>query len=92
MFESIAIMLVLPAVIATGIVMLWLTAKRRYFALVFLASIIEYAYWLQYFRKVLTTPEYEVSLSDYALPTLAFACVMAVSLYSMKRHARRVRA
>jgi hypothetical protein len=93
MFEFFVIMLILPAAIVAGIVILWLTSQRRYFVLVFIAAGIEYVFWLYTFRVTLNTPEHEASILEYArLPTLAFAGVMAVSWYAMSRRRHRDRA
>ncbi|GHC13325.1 hypothetical protein GCM10010080_30970 [Thermomonas carbonis] len=92
MINLAAFTIVLPAVIAAGIVGLWLTSKIRYFVVVLTAALAEYVFWIYWLRKVLTTPEYDATVFDYALlPTLALVIVMVVSWYAMTRQKRRVR-
>ena len=85
--------IVLPALVAVGIACLWHTSKIRYFVVVLTASLIEYIFWIYWFRKVLTTPEYQATVFDYAgLPTFAFVIVMVVSWYALTRQRRQARA
>ena len=93
MFVFLAIIVFLPATIAIGVFMLWLTSKRRYLALVFLAALIEYVFWLSNSLTTFKMPGSEASIWDSAfLPTLAFVCVMIFSWYVMSRSKVRVRA
>ena len=88
-----AFTIVLPTIIAVGVAALWRTARTRYFVVVLAASLIEYVFWIYWFRRVLTTPEHQATLFEYVyLPTFALVVVMAVSLYALKRQRPQGRA
>ena len=93
MFVLVVMTFILPALIAIGIARLWLTSNRLYLALVFLAAVGEYVFWVSTLRTTLTTAEYQATLRDYALlPTIAFVIVMTALWYVLRRSRRRVRA